>query len=885
MKKPRNAIKHKGSPRNGINVTTNTMYISKNHSQKIMEANDTDTKTNTQNKNTEPKNVLVTILTSSNIWYLQRAVRSVKSQKYLESKQPFTNVGLAIIVNTMNDSYLEQVIEAFPDEVVIETISNGLPGKGHNACLQYFKSKPVYTHLCMVDGDDFLYPYALHRLNTYLCKYPGTDIIHTTVNDKVKLGKSTMKTITPNVRSIHLGDNFHVFTILDNNDNIWKKKVPKSPWTVHSAKDLLTPSRCVLFSRKVLDTPFKYAENLAAFDDMTAFCHLYELTKNGTLNTLAITDSQIYVYNCLNVRSASNQLQFKSRELMDETKNLQKHLESFTVAEDWELLTVLPHGYIEPLTKFNKSAYLTQYAVTFEIQRNQQNFSKVLRKFKATKKPREILEVITRTLQLGMDDSHTLTKCTSILTAALGFVENSAPYQPLLSQLTSKVSQLFPSITNLENQIKCLYKTQNCHWIRYFAYVTRCVIETQHEPDKVRQLAQVQKVLEDINTFEKNIPNDLSKLINPDKKILVFHTGFSTNKNMLSYDQKKLEDSAHSTQYRILAYLRLMEKLTEYFNVFVVTSTRTKFSQENDVKYINSKDLTGMRYHFPIDIMICCNSVDYPMYCDLHNIGKVIYLQINDQPQTTAELPFDGLHVWENSVDTFFEYVVCPSKLHISKIKKYSPVTRELVKANDPKVIRIQPILPPMLREYASQQKLQNPKDIVFVCYCNEPRAGYVQIIFIMLERLRAKFPQIKLKIFYCGYAPMTVMMDNPPWVECYETYTEEELIEGFRYSQFWLCPFPMQNFLEAAWLAMATGTIPIVSGQDSMIQMFANCCITIPNSCENENQIIQYIGNELQQMLEIPPVMLRYQKLLKKRALKNNPNTVVEKWLTILQN
>ena len=106
---------------------------------------------------------LVTLLTSSGIEFLIESVNSFRNQKGLGSdKDKFK---LIIVVNTLNNDYYNLVMEKFKGDIeVIRTESNGKPGKGHNSLLELFKNKIEFDYLIPIDGDDFLYPFALKRL-------------------------------------------------------------------------------------------------------------------------------------------------------------------------------------------------------------------------------------------------------------------------------------------------------------------------------------------------------------------------------------------------------------------------------------------------------------------------------------------------------------------------------------------------------------------------------------------------------------------------------------------------------------------------------------------------------------------------------------------------
>ena len=80
---------------------------------------------------------------------------------------------LFIIVNTLDSTYYEKVVTLCESlnlnkfiKKIIQTKSNGKPGMGHNSVIKSF-CKNDYNYLLMIDGDDFLYPYALFNLQFY----------------------------------------------------------------------------------------------------------------------------------------------------------------------------------------------------------------------------------------------------------------------------------------------------------------------------------------------------------------------------------------------------------------------------------------------------------------------------------------------------------------------------------------------------------------------------------------------------------------------------------------------------------------------------------------------------------------------------------------------
>ena len=121
-------------------------------------------------------NLLVSILTSNSLELLRASVHSVINQ--LKTKIKYT---IHINVNSTNEEYYDEVKKEFPDLYVFKTESNGKPGKGHNSNLKHFEKHKKFNYLLPLDGDDFLYPYALSRLEFYLTYNP--DIMVLPYND------------------------------------------------------------------------------------------------------------------------------------------------------------------------------------------------------------------------------------------------------------------------------------------------------------------------------------------------------------------------------------------------------------------------------------------------------------------------------------------------------------------------------------------------------------------------------------------------------------------------------------------------------------------------------------------------------------------------------
>ena len=69
-------------------------------------------------------------------------------------------------MNSLNPEYYNNVCEEFKDidVEIIETESNGRPGKGHNSVINIFKNRIQYDSMLLLDGDDFLYPSRIRTI-------------------------------------------------------------------------------------------------------------------------------------------------------------------------------------------------------------------------------------------------------------------------------------------------------------------------------------------------------------------------------------------------------------------------------------------------------------------------------------------------------------------------------------------------------------------------------------------------------------------------------------------------------------------------------------------------------------------------------------------------
>ena len=191
------------------------------------------------------KKFLITLLTSSNTQLLKLVYNTIINQK-----NHYINYTIIIVVNSLNISYYQEVVDMFKDIniEIIETKSNGKPGMGHNSLFEIFKNNKQYDYLIPIDGDDFLYPYALHQL-TKAINQTNPDILVLQGNDLLSFYNDSNSST-----DIYLNNCFYLIKQDEYPDNKWifnKNSININPFDKNNK--FITPIRLILCNRKILN--------------------------------------------------------------------------------------------------------------------------------------------------------------------------------------------------------------------------------------------------------------------------------------------------------------------------------------------------------------------------------------------------------------------------------------------------------------------------------------------------------------------------------------------------------------------------------------------------------------------------------------------------------
>lgn len=243
---------------------------------------------------------LLTILCSSKLEFLKLSFDTAINQLNYDDYEIF------IVINTLNEIFYNNVIEYFKNlpnnklKKIIRTESNGKPGKGHNSLIEIFKNEKKYEYLLILDGDDFLYPTAIERINNFIIKEKenNNDVDMLFLAGNTKINKFSKDTI--------LNNNYK--SIIDYSF-VEIKNISKLSKDYNNV--LATPFRLIAMNKKILLYYDKlFHEEMQMYDDYYTFLLIYSLEVKNNFNCKDINfsyfnDPYIYLYNTLNEDSVT----------------------------------------------------------------------------------------------------------------------------------------------------------------------------------------------------------------------------------------------------------------------------------------------------------------------------------------------------------------------------------------------------------------------------------------------------------------------------------------------------------------------------------------------------------------------------------------------------
>lgn len=230
--------------------------------------------------------VLVVALTHKDAERLDRCIRSIEGQRGFHF-----DYDLKIVINSRDPAFAASLRNVYPYEI-IETESNGKPGKGKNSVIQLFREREEYDYLVMIDGDDCLYPCAFEQFGVMLSQKP--DIIGLQTNDAVD------RVERDNLR-VKVGEKTWLYSWFDRMEN-WHadKNFIDSTKRDRDLGRQTTPDRIILISRRVLQFDFRCSERLPVYEDYVLSLHAQYLYLRYGLRYFQTSTTYVYLYDKTN---------------------------------------------------------------------------------------------------------------------------------------------------------------------------------------------------------------------------------------------------------------------------------------------------------------------------------------------------------------------------------------------------------------------------------------------------------------------------------------------------------------------------------------------------------------------------------------------------------
>ena len=288
---------------------------------------------------------LITLLTSYNEYILYLSYMSIIQQ--MKHNLDYT---IVIIVNSLDESYYNNVCKRFEsiNVEIIQTESNGRPGKGHNSILELFKNRSEYDYLIPIDGDDFLYPYALQQISKILI-YNPTIIVRGNedyicnfknlyeVNDCYNLNHKYFLYSQPNIpikKTFMLRNNGTVFRLI----------------LLHKSVFLYTKDKF-------------YCETSTVFDDYLFYLNVLELYYKTQCSVYYITLKNIYFYYKAHISSACYQ---NSNKCTDDIDGMINKFHDLKKLEESNIILKIPILYINDVDNTTIKYKIINNDITYE---------------------------------------------------------------------------------------------------------------------------------------------------------------------------------------------------------------------------------------------------------------------------------------------------------------------------------------------------------------------------------------------------------------------------------------------------------------------------------------------------------------------------------------
>ena len=212
---------------------------------------------------------------------LERCLWSIEQQDGVDF-EPF------IVVNSTDETYYPKVQKWFGnDYTIVKTESDGYTGKGTNSVYDYYKTLSGFSHMCIIDGDDYYYPMAFDLLNQ----------IHEKSNFDFLSG---MAHHVDSIRTQPPGDGRPVIPYKDNRW-VWSfidNRVPVHPYLFWDGQRIPGGEVTLCLSNKAVECDLKCLEGANRVDDYFYMLKAIIAHQNKELVFVSTDCNDIYIYDC-----------------------------------------------------------------------------------------------------------------------------------------------------------------------------------------------------------------------------------------------------------------------------------------------------------------------------------------------------------------------------------------------------------------------------------------------------------------------------------------------------------------------------------------------------------------------------------------------------------
>ena len=212
---------------------------------------------------------------------LERCLWSIEQQDGVDF-EPF------IVVNSTDETYYPKVKEWFGnDYAIVETESDGYTGKGTNSVHDYYKTMSGFSHMCIIDGDDYYYPMAFDLLNQ----------IHEKSNFDFLSG---MAHHVDSLRTHPPGDGRPVIPY-DENRWVWSfvdNRVPVHPYLFWDGQRIPGGEVTLCLSNRAVECNLKCLEGANRVDDYFYMLNAIIAHQNKEFVFVSTDCNDIYIYDC-----------------------------------------------------------------------------------------------------------------------------------------------------------------------------------------------------------------------------------------------------------------------------------------------------------------------------------------------------------------------------------------------------------------------------------------------------------------------------------------------------------------------------------------------------------------------------------------------------------